>query len=41
MSPKPLWFQVVSCGRVGPALRPIFILSLSKYQPVAEFDAVT
>ena len=22
------WFQVVSCGRVGPALRPIFTLSL-------------
>jgi hypothetical protein len=37
--PKPCWFQVVSWGRVGPALRPIFTLSLSKQNAVAELLA--
>src|SRR5262245_47946508 len=38
LSPKFDWSKVVSCGRVGPALRPILVFSLFQYTAVSEFD---
>ncbi len=40
LGPNFDWSQVVSCGRSGPALRPIFTLSLFQAEPEAEFAAV-
>ena len=39
--PNLPWFQVVSCGRVGPALRPILTLSLLRPNRVAELLAAS
>ena len=39
--PKLPWFQVVSWGRNGPALRPILTLSLCQKNALAELDGVT
>src|SRR5713101_2791850 len=36
-----VWSQEVGCGRVGPALRPNFNLSLRKYQTSAALDGTT
>src|ERR1700681_1161307 len=41
LGPKLSWFQVVSCGRVGLALRPSLIFSLCQTKPVAELAVVT
>ena len=35
-----VWFQVVGCGRVGPAPRPNFNLSLRMYQALKALDGM-
>ena len=41
LGPNLPWSHVVSCGRVGPALRPSLTLLLSQMKPVSELACTT